>query len=223
MDLHVSRLCAGLKRLAAVKTQPFCLLFGCEIDRSTVSFHEIFIPKRQCSQLADVELINIKNLPLRDWWKIWTTHVKYWSLNLKWWSCASAAWFGSTACARFNSPDFCVPPTFLQGLLHVFVSCGRVVSSVKKPSFLRVRRNVLGCDGKCLCLRARAATFSGWRGLVQQPDVVHLIHRATSVQWLERWVGQVLKSLHQPLAHKNRKDSFSEERLSDWLKRIKSV
>lgn len=66
-------------------------------------------------------------------------------------------------------------------------------------------------------------TFPGWHESARQPEVAHSIRRATSVQWLESWVGQVMKAFQQPLAHKNRKDSFSEERLSDWLKRIKRV
>lgn len=137
----------------------------------------------------------------------------------------SAAWSGVTsACDRFSSPDLCVPPTFLPGLVHVFVSCGRVVSSVKKPNFLGVKEEMFWVMmvNVCACGPGQQH-FSGCQELVQLLDVVLSIHRATSVGWLKSWVGQVLKAFHQPLAHKNREDSFSEERLSDWLRRIKSV
>lgn len=93
----------------------------------------------------------------------------------------------------------------------------------KQPNFLRVRGNVLGDDGKCLCLRARAATVSSWQELVQQPDVVHSIRRATSVQWLESWAGQVLKASHQAVwpTRTERTHFLRREWVTDWLKWIK--
>lgn len=74
----------------------------------------------------------------------------------------------------------------------------------------------MGDDGKCLCLRARAATFPSWQELVQLLDDVHSIHRATS-----SCAGQVLNPVPLPLAHKNRKDLLSEERVSDFTEKSK--
>lgn len=150
----------------------------------------------------------------------WTTHIKSWSLNLKWWSCASAPWFGITWC-WFSSPDFFVSPTFLQGLVHVFVSRGRVVeceeTQCSEEMFWVMMVNVCACG-------PGQQHFPGWQELVRRPDVVHSIHRATfRPSDLKVELDGCWKPSISPLAHKNRKDSFSMERLSDWLKRIKSV
>lgn len=124
-------------------------------------------------------------------------HLCIWPVQFSWFLCSTNISTRACACVRV-----------------MWKSC---VQCEENPTFWEFRGNVLGDDGKCLCLRAKAATFTGRQESVQQPDVVHSIHRATSVQWLESWVGRMLKAFHQPLAHKNRKDSFSEERLTEWL------
>lgn len=140
-----------------------CMLSGFDINRLILSLRDIF----RLSSAIIRRRRHIKIWPWRIWWNIYATRMKYWSLNLKSKSCAWAARFGITSAGdQFNSRLLfflpCVPPTFLQGLVHVFVSC---VRSVKKPDFWRDGRNVLGWRRwqKCLCLQARAATFPAGR------------------------------------------------------------
>lgn len=99
------------------------------------------------------------------------------------------------------SPVFFVfPPTFLAGLMHVFTSCGG--SCVECEETRLSESQSRGYDGKCLCLRARAATCSSRRELV----------RMLFIRSAEQSVS---KAFHQPSAHKNRKDSFSKW-VTDW-------
>lgn len=69
---------------------------------------------------------------------------------------------------------FFVPPTFLQGLVHVFVS--RVVeceeTQCSEEMFWVMMVNVCACG-------PGQQHFPGWQELVRQPDVVHSIHRET--------------------------------------------
>lgn len=98
-------------------------------------------------------------------------------------------WFNSEFVFDFFFLFLCVQTTFLQGLVHVLAIWGRVLSSCEETQTSQgVRGNVVGDGGKCLCLRARAATFSGWQGSLQQQDVVH---QTTSlrVTWKLRWTG----------------------------------
>lgn len=132
-------------------TQALCLLF----DRLILSLHEIF-PKKCCSQ--------------------WTTCIQSWSLNLKWWSCASAPWFGITsACCRFNS-DFYFFVLCSTNISTRACACVRVTwkncVDFEETQFSSLRESEemlwVMMVKKSLCLRARAATFSGWQELVQQ-------------------------------------------------------
>jgi len=86
----------------------------------------------------------------------------------------------TSACDRFNSPAFYVPPTFLQGLVHV-LSCGRVVeceetqlSESQRKWFGTMMVNVCACG-------PGQQHFPVGGSCVRLLDVVHLIHRATSV------------------------------------------
>lgn len=158
----------------------------------------------------------------RIWWNIYATHIKYWSLNLKPRSCTSAARFGITSAGdQFNSPVF-VFQHFYKGLCMCSCHVEELCRVRRNPKFLRVGGNVLSDGGKSLCLQARAAAFSGWRGA--GPAAGRLLFRSaeqTSVSWLSSGVGRVLKPVRLPAALKNRKDSLSEEGASEWLKRMK--
>lgn len=111
-----------------------------------------------------------------------------WPVITAWFS----EWFNSEFVFDFFVFVFvfvCVQTTFLQGLVHVLAIWGRVLSSCEETQNSQgVGGNVVGDGGKCLCLRARAATFSGWQGSLQQQDVVH---QTTSlrVTWRLRWKG----------------------------------
>lgn len=134
----------------------------------------------------------------RDWriwcqsrWNIYATHIKYSSLDFTSWSCDSSARLALHH--LFTSPVL-PPPTFLKGL------CVFCVTWKNESRVVRVRADVLGDDGKCLCLRARGSNIFQLAGADPAVDP-------------QTWR---LKVVRLPLAHKTRTDSLSEERASDW-------
>ena len=104
---------------------------------------------------------------------------------------------------QLNSPTFEFHKHFCKGLCHVFVSRWKsCVERWRKATFWESWENVSGDRGECLCLKARRR--SGYWMFM-------FIRRAASLSCLGSWIGKVLEPFHLPLAHKNRKDSLSEE------------
>lgn len=109
-----------------------------------------------------------------------------------------------------------IPPTFLQGFVHVVVSKSRL--SVKKPNFLRVWGNVLGDDGKTSVLAGQGSNIFQLTG--GGPNAGLFIWSIRQLQSSDFKVEfkETFKVSYLPLAHKTREYSLSEE-WGTWLKK----
>lgn len=157
-------------------------------------------------------------------WNIYATRIKYWSLNLKPHSCTSAARFGITSAGdQFNSPVFVFHQHFYKGLCMCSCHVEELCRVRRNPKFLRVGGNVLGDDGKCLCLQARAAAFSGWRGAGPAAGCL-LIRSAEQLQSRDFKVElDGCCDLSACLWPTRTERTRSLCRVSEWLKRMKNV
>lgn len=90
----------------------------------------------------------------------------------------------------------------------MLASCGRVVSSVKKPKLPEKCFGLMVVD-VCACGPGQQQVF--WAGGEVGPAArCCSVNNFSPVEW-----DRCSKAFHQPLAPKNRRDSFLEERLSE--------